>query len=273
MAEVKTRDLKMVPYENLKIITDFNIRTDYGDIPLLCSQILEHGVKVPLQGYKEKGSEIYVIKDGHRRYKALTYLKENGQLPESIFIPFVLEPQKYNDERRVIDMFIMNEGKPLTPLEQAEGIKRLQQWGHSDKEIASKIGRSIAYIGKLALLISAPKKLTNMIESGKVSASFAMDIISKGETDKFLADVDAGKFDSQSTSNGHEIFPDATPKKAKAKITKGDIDQVNSWKLFKKWAVNVDDKLMETDKAKVFKMLCRMMNNELTEDHFKRFFK
>jgi ParB/RepB/Spo0J family partition protein len=271
MADVKKRDLIMVPYENLKIIDGFNIRTDYGDIPTLAANIKEHGVKIPLQGYKEKGTEIYVIKDGHRRHAAITYLKETNQMTDTIFVPFVLESQKYSDEQRIIDMFIMNDGKSLTPLEQAEGVKRMQNYGYSDKDIATKIGRSIAYVGKLASLNAAPKRLIIMIEKGKVSASFAMEIISKGETDKFLQDVEAGIYDVQKATNGHELPLTETP--VKTKITKRDIGQVNSWKQFRKWAPTVDDKQIDPTKAKVFKMLCRMMNNELTEDHFKRFFK
>lgn len=271
MADVKKRDLIMVPYEKLIVRKGFNVRTDMGDLESLAASIKENGVKKPMSGYKEKGKEEYIITDGHRRHAAIGLFI--NEISDTFYVPFQPEAQNYSDERRLIDMFIMNDGKNLTPLEQAEGVKRLENYGYQHKEISVKIGRSIAYIGKLSMLNNAPKKLTHMIESGKVSASFAMDIISKGESDKFLADVDAGKFDSQPEPNGHEIFPDTTPKKTKTKITKGDIDQINSWKLFKKWASTADDKLMEADKAKVFKMLCRMMNNELTEDHFKRFFK
>jgi ParB/RepB/Spo0J family partition protein len=272
MADVKKTDLIKVKYGNLKVIEGNNIRQDYGDIPLLANQILEHGVKVPLQGHREKGTDIFIIKDGHRRYAALTHLKDNGLLPEDIWIPFVLEPQKYNDEQRVIDMFILNEGKALTPLEQAEGVRRMQNWGYTDKDIAQKIGRSQAYVSKLSSLNAAPKKMINLIEKGTIAASFAIDIIAKGETDKFLQDVEAGTFE-QKTNNGHEIFPSETATKTTTKITKGDLQTVNSWKEFKKFAKDADEKMMDEEKAKIFKWLCKMMNNELTEDHFKRYFK
>jgi ParB/RepB/Spo0J family partition protein len=271
MSEVKKRDLTMVRYENLKIIDGYNLREDYGDMPLLANQILEHGVKVALQGYKEKGTDTYVIKDGHRRYAALTYLKDKGLLPEDIYIPFVLEPQKYSDEQRVIDMFIMNEGKPLTPLEQAEGVRRLQNWGYTDKDIAKKIGRSAAYVCKLSSLNTAPKKLTNLIANGTLAASFAMDIIAKGEVDKFLADFEAGAYSQ--TANGLEMFSDQAPKNGKTKITKGDVQTVNSWKEFKRFAKEADEKKMEDEKAKFFKFLLRVMNNDVSEDQIKRFFK
>lgn len=271
MADVKKRDLTMVPYELLVARDGFNVRTDMGSIEDLAASIKEHGVKVPMRGYKEKGTDKYFITDGHRRYAACSIVvNETGS---TIYVPFVLEPQGYSDEQRVIDMFITNEGKPLTPLEQAEGVRRLQNWGYSDKDISQKIGRSIAYIGKLSSLTTAPKKIIKLIENGKIAASFAMDIISKGETDKFLQDVDAGIFEVQKATNGHEIFESEPVKKSKTKITKGDLQTINSWKEFKNFAKNADEKLMDEDKAKIFKWLCRMMNNELTEESIKRYFK
>jgi ParB/RepB/Spo0J family partition protein len=270
MSEVKKRDLPMVPFPLLTVKDGFNIRTDMGDIPGLAASIKENGVKVPLRGYKEKGAENYIVVDGHRRYEALKILAAESS--EIIYVPFVLEPQKYNDEQRVVDMFIMNDGKSLTPLEQAEGIKRLQNWGYSDKDIAQKTGRSIAYVGKLASLNSAPKRLINLIENNKIAASFAMDIICKGETEKFLQDFEAGFFDAKPV-NGNEIFPDQPATKTKTKITKADIQPVNSWKEFKRFAKDADPKLMEDGKAKFFKFLYRVMNNEMSEEQIKRWFK
>src|SRR5689334_13723541 len=114
MAEVKKRDLMMVPADNLLLIEGLNIREDMGDLEGLAASIKEHGVKVPLRGYKEKGADRYCVVDGHRRYAALQILASQGV--NGILVPFVTEPQKYSDEQRVIDMFIMNDGKNLTPL-------------------------------------------------------------------------------------------------------------------------------------------------------------
>lgn len=272
MAEVKKRDLPMVPFDKLMIKDGFNIRVDMGDIEELAASIKEHGVRVPMRGYKEKGSDIHVIVDGHRRYAALQLIAKESD--DTIYVPFVLEPQKYNDEQRIVDMFIMNDGKNLTPLEQAAGVQRLINFGWTEKDVATKIGRSPNYVTKLASLNAAPKRLVKLIENKKVSASLAMDIIAKGETDKFLADVEAGFYDVQKATNGNGLFEhDAEPAEKKTKITRSDVSPTNSWKEFKKWAKTADDKLMDEDKAKFFKWLCRMMNDELGEDHFKRFFK
>lgn len=270
MPEVKKRDLTMVPFQLLAVMPGFNIRTDMGDMNALIASIRENGVKVPLRGYKEKGSEKYIVVDGHRRFEALSVVANESN--ETYYVPFVLEPQKYNDEQRVIDMFVMNDGKNLTPLEQAEGIRRLQNWGYTDTDIAKKIGRSQPYVSKLSSLNSAPKKMRTLIEKGVIAASFAIEIIAKGEVDKFLEDVESGAYDPKQM-NGNEIFPEHAASKPKAKITKGDTQPVNSWKEFKRFAKNVDHVIMDDDKAKFFKFLLRVMNNEVSEESIKRFFK
>lgn len=273
MADVKKRDLSMVPFDKLQVKDGLNIRTDMGDIEGLAASIREHGVKVPLRGYKEKGSDIHVVVDGHRRFEALQLIANSSD--EIIYVPFVLEPQKYNDEQRLVDMFIMNDGKALTPLEQAAGVQRLINFGWSEKDIAAKIGKTVAYVSRLSSLSAAPKKLHKLIEKNKVSATLVMDMVAKGEADEFLAKVESGAYEQEQPSNGQEIFPDVLDQLVKTrpqKITKSDVVAPNSWKEFKKWARNANDDLMDDDKAKFFKWLCRMMNDELGENHFKSFF-
>jgi ParB/RepB/Spo0J family partition protein len=268
MANVKNTDLLLVPYEKLKIIEGFNIREDMGDLLALADNIQENGLRDPLRGYKEKGEDVYVVTDGHRRHAAMGLFVPG--LSDTYYVAFVREPAKYNDEQRVIDMFIMNDGKPLTPLEQAEGVRRMQAYGYSDAEIGTKISRSPSYVGKLASLAMAPKKLIKLIQKGRISASLAMDKISKGETEQFLIDVESGKYDNKEQSD--ELYQTETPAPA-PRITKKDIQSVNSWKSFKTVAKMTDHSKMEGPKAETFKLLCMIMNNEITEDQIKEWFK
>lgn len=260
----------MVPYENIVVIEGFNIRKDMGDLEALSKNILENGQKDPCRGYKEKGTERVFLVDGHRRHAAIGLFV--NQMKETYYVPFVFEPQKYNDEQRVIDMFILNDGKNLTPLEQAEGVSRLINFGYSNKEISSKIGRSIAYVGRLQLLLNAPKKLVNILESGRVSASLAMDVLAEGEeaTHKFIEQVAAGKYDAHATA---ELPLEGSKAPKNGRITKSDIKPLNSRVAFKKWAKNAPVAEMDPVKAKFYQWLQRFLNNELDEADFKRYFK
>lgn len=267
------RDLMMVPYELLVIKEGFNVRYDMGDLEGLANSIEEEGVKEPMRGYKEKGTQNYIIVNGHRRHAAIGIIKQRKP-GFSISVPLVPEPQKYSEEQRVFDMFLTNDGKILTPLEQAEGIRRLKNYSYSDAEIAKKIGKSTVYVWKLNSLNTAPKKLRSLIEKETISASLAMEIVAKGEeeVEKFLQAVSDGQYDTKQV-NGQELFQDTNKAKPNGKITAKDVRPINSFKVFKKVAKDIDDKQLDEEKKKFFKWLCRMMNNELTEESIKRFFK
>jgi ParB family chromosome partitioning protein len=274
MADVKKTDLLKVPFSLLIVREGFNLRTDYGNMEELVESIRENGIKQPLRGYRDPDQkDRFIVVEGHRRHKAMSILMAEGV---EVIAPFVLESQKYSDEQRVVDMFVMNDGKNLTPLEKAEGVRRMINYGYSEKDIAQKIGKSISYVSRLNTLNVAPKRLTKLVENGKISGTFAMDIIQKGETETFLANVEAGFFDAHKNgTDTEELFKeeDAGPIKLQEKITKKSLGQLNSWKEFKKWARNADENLMDEDKAKFFKYLCRIMNNEVDEKSFQKFFR
>ena len=214
-------DLHHVPFSLLRLKEDgnFNIRKDYGDIEELAANILENGVRMPMRGtkVKEDGIEVFYITDGHRRFKALQWLHQEGH--KDIVAPFRLEEKFTNDEQRTIDMFLTNEGKPLTPLEQAIGVHRLHTiYGYKTSMIAKKLSKSEMYIGKLLKLNSLPEKAKQLIVKGIITATEMMDLQKEGKVDEFMADYAAGKYNKQQT----EAFEESTPpqKITKSKITK-----------------------------------------------------
>src|ERR1700744_1643846 len=158
MSEVTKTDLPKVPFNLLQVREGFNIRKDMGNIEELANSIAENGVRVPLRGYKVKGEDTYVVVDGHRRYAACKLVVD--RTGEMIKVPFLLEPQKYNDEQRILDMFITNDGKELTVLEKAAGIERMINFDWPIDDIAKKIGKSAGYVRRLSSLNTAPKRLT-----------------------------------------------------------------------------------------------------------------
>lgn len=101
-----------------------------------------------------------------------------------------------------------------------------------------------------------------------------MEIIAKGEEEvkKFLEDVETGKYNTHPV-NGNDLFPESNKSNIKQKITKKDVQPINSFRTFKKVAKNIDVNQLDGDKANFFKWLCKMMNNELTEESITRYFK
>ena len=82
-----------------------------------------------------------------------------------------------SEEQRIIDVMICNDGKNLNPLEEAEVINRLINFGLKEREISKRTGKSMVYISNLKLLYYAPQKIKNLINENVVSATLAMSIL------------------------------------------------------------------------------------------------
>lgn len=279
--KVKKTDIWKPKFSQIKIEPELNIRTDYGDIKALADNIRENGVKVALRGYRD--GDKFVPVDGHRRTAAAKLLFEEGL---DIEMPFIIEAKGTNQEQRIIDMFITNDGKHLNPLEMAEGIKRLLNYGWKEKEIAAKLSKSEGYIRKLNSLNSAPKKFTNLILEGVISSTFAISMIAEGEekVNSFIAEYEGGKYepvkeeknynDNDQPEEDNRLFEhekeiDAVPAPVK-RVTKKKVEPLNSLKEFKKIAKALDtDSLSDEltlNQADVFLLVKRIVDNEITRE-------
>ena len=136
MSRPKRTDVFHLSPSDIKIEEGFNPRQDYGDMELLADSITQNGVKVPLKGFKKNGE--YVLTDGHRRLKASMMVME--KYPE-ILIPFIVDKSGNSEEQRIIDVMICNDGKNLNPLEEAEVINRLINFGLKEREISKRTGK------------------------------------------------------------------------------------------------------------------------------------
>ena len=150
----KRRDMYLLPVTEIIVQEGFNPRTDYGDIASLAESILQNGVKNPLRGYKEGGN--YILTDGHRRLMAAKIVAKTN--PE-ILVPFVLDMSNKSAEQRIIDTMICNDGLKLNPLEEAEIINRLINFGMNEKEICKRTSQTSTYVSNLKLLYNAPQKI------------------------------------------------------------------------------------------------------------------
>ncbi len=215
------------------IIADENInpRLEYGDIEELMNSILENGIRNPLKGYKV-GDKI-VLKDGHRRMRAVNLAIEKGNKIERV--PVILELGALNDEERTLEFLIYNDGKPLTMLEQSEVIKRLLNFGWKTIDVVKKTGKARGYIENLIMLTKTSMKVQNFIKDGKISAHAVIQIMQavKGDTDKTTAEVETAI--KKATEQGKEK---ATPKHVTTEKVKNQ-----SYGKFYKWAEEIADKI------------------------------
>lgn len=172
----KKTDLFKIDPRAIDVQEGFNARNDYGDIESLRDSIIENGVEVPLKVYRnaeEKGR--YILVDGHRRHRATMMAIEGGA--DIAYVPARMAERNSNQESRLFDMIITNDGKPLTTYEQGVVYNRLLSYGYNQSEIAKKVGKSAALVGNAIRLATAPKVIRDYITQDMISSSLAIQIL------------------------------------------------------------------------------------------------
>lgn len=150
---------------------DVNFNPDDEDDLALAKSIAEVGVKQPLTAVWDE-QKAYLT-DGHRRLLATIYAIEH--LSADIkSVPVQTEDRYANEAERVLSQIVRNNGKPLSAIEFSRVYKRLIDLGWTEKEIASKVGRSIQWVKNLLQLNAAPAEVANMVRENKVSATMAL---------------------------------------------------------------------------------------------------
>lgn len=236
-----------------------NVRSDYGDIPLLAKQIQENGVLMPCKGFKKNG--ITYLTDGHRRFKACSLiLEETGEVT---FMPFILE-NGITEEKRIMEMILCNEGKPLNPVEQADAVFRLVDCGMNEEAIRNKTGFSNTYMSNLKMLYHAPEKIKNMVRENVITGTLAMAIMRKEKNyDKAIETIEKTIAFKQANSSGESETP---------KITFRDIgkakDKVNSFSAIKKAYRHYEKEglVIREDKIELFSFISSLIEGDFSYD-------
>lgn len=161
--------------------TGGNVRLDYGEkdgtFQELKDSIAENGIINPIRAYRDKDIEGgWIAIDGHRRLKASQQLVEEKSVTIRARI-IVVDMRKISDEQLVIDMVISNTGKPLSPLELSEAVRRLISYGYKPKDVAVKFSMPIQAIYNFNLLSTAPKRIRDLITNNRLSYTTALQIL------------------------------------------------------------------------------------------------
>lgn len=227
----KRNNMFKLSSDEIQIKDGFNIRTDYGDIEALANSIEQDGIKVALIGHKEKG--MYIPTDGHRRFKAVQYLQSLGRCLD-IEIPFCVQPSKYTNEQRTLDLLILNDGKRLTLFEEGLLFQRLKdKFGLNNTQIATKVGKSSMHVSNCLLLLDAPDELLEHIRQQEISATTVIDQLRKDKDGQ----VTLGKIQQAIDNNEGKT------------ITKKHIKEVESFDEFEPQEKTFSEKLAEANEA------------------------
>jgi ParB family chromosome partitioning protein len=110
--------------------------------------------------------EQYEIVAGERRWRA-------AQLAGCHELPVVVYALS---DREALELALLEnvQRQDLTPLEEADGYRRLiDEFGHTQEELARTLGKSRSHIANLIRLLALPAPLRAMLEAGQLSAGHA----------------------------------------------------------------------------------------------------
>jgi ParB/RepB/Spo0J family partition protein len=99
----------------------------------------------------------YVLIDGHRRLHASLLINI-----EEVYA--VVETKVLDEAEELLMALMSNEGKRLTPLEEAKAFKRLTDANLSARTIAQRVGRSNAHVSNRLKLLSAAPEVNEAVE-------------------------------------------------------------------------------------------------------------
>jgi ParB-like chromosome segregation protein Spo0J len=142
----------------------------------LARSIAAIGVQEPLTVYMDGGKP--VLTDGHcRLLAALRAIETYGAEIRSI--PVKTEPRGSDEKDRLLSQIIRNGGKRLSPLEQGGVYKRLLNLGWTEAEIARRTGAQQIQVSRYIDLQAAPEPVLDLVATGQVSATLAIETIQK----------------------------------------------------------------------------------------------
>lgn len=184
--KTKKTDLLLIDPRNIVIEKDFNVREEYGDIAGLAKSIAKNGQLEAIVVSKIRGTDQYLLADGHRRLRAINKAIEDGA--EIQFVKAIVTDG--NPIHRLLTMVITGvDKKPLTNLEEGEAYKRLKEQGMGAKEIAEQVGKSYVHVYAMMKLADAPDQVKNYIKKGEISGSVVSKLMKDYNTVEELIQV------------------------------------------------------------------------------------
>ena len=131
------------------------------DIAELSRSIKRHGVLQPITVRYDDDADIFIIITGERRYWAS--LKAGKKR-----IPCIIKERLGRDEISFQQMVENLQREDLSPVEEAEGIKKLgEEFKINSKVISEQLGKSESYISRTIRLNDLPTKIKNEIATSQ----------------------------------------------------------------------------------------------------------
>jgi ParB family chromosome partitioning protein len=140
---------------------------DEDELAALADSIRHRGVMQPLLVRRgANAGDFYEIVAGERRWRA-------AQAAGVHELPVIVHELS---DRDTLEVALLEnvQRQDLSPLEEAEGYRRLiDEYGHTQEELAGALGKSRSHIANLLRLLGLPPRVRELLEQGAVSAGHA----------------------------------------------------------------------------------------------------
>lgn len=188
------RDFFMVDPRKLTVDPSYNVRNldspeSLERLAELKESVRSDGVQIPIM-VRMVGDDLVIVQ-GHRRHRVVSELIAEGEDIKAI--PAIAEPKGVNDADRAFDLLRSNSGEPLAPLEIAEVIRRLVNFGWTEAQIAQRRGwRSTQTVTNYLSLLEMPEAVKEHVKQGHVSATLAREMVGDTNGHEAAAAISAG---------------------------------------------------------------------------------
>ena len=164
----KVRQSKQVPIEFIHP-GKYQPRRNFDDEALqgLVESIRDKGILQPLLVRREADStNSYELIAGERRWRA-------AQIAGLHEVPVVIRDLT---DREALEIALIEniQRQDLTPLEEAEGYKRLmEEFEHTQEDLARAVGKSRSHVANMMRLLALPDPVKGMVQDGAITAGHA----------------------------------------------------------------------------------------------------
>ncbi len=151
----------------------------------LVSSILSKGILMPILVRRSASEDAdYEIVAGERRWRA-------AQLAQLHDVPIIV---KDLDDTEALEVALVEniQRQNLTPLEEAEGFRRLlDDFAHTQEAIAETVGKSRSHVANTLRLLNLPDAVKKLLDRGQLSAGHGRALLAAkdavGLADKVMA--------------------------------------------------------------------------------------
>lgn len=167
-------------------------RFDQEDLRELAESVREQGVIQPILVRRAPDGDKYQIIAGERRWRA-------AQLAQLHEVPVLI--REFDDQTAMEIAIVENvQRRDLTPLEEAEGYRRLiDEYSHSQEDIARAVGKSRSHVANTLRLLNLPDEVRVLVEDGQLTAGHARALLSAEDPAELARQVVTRKLNVRDT--------------------------------------------------------------------------